>query len=101
MSKTAWTRAPREVIRRALALLGVASLTAAQAAQLPPDLATARADLEARVAAVRAAMEQQAAKVETGHGGEEHHVAQWFNWPNWANWPNWPNWGNWANWFNR
>ena len=65
---------------------------------LTPDVAAARARLEARVAQVRSALQADA---EAPLGGP---TAQWMNWPNWGNWNNWnnwPNWGNWANWFNR
>ncbi len=56
-----------------------------------------RALLEARVAAVRQALQLDEAGHEAPASGR---VAQWGNWPNWANWPNWNNWNNWANWGN-
>ncbi|MEP7296958.1 MAG: hypothetical protein ABI702_12285 [Burkholderiales bacterium] len=56
-----------------------------------------RLALEARVAAIRAAI-QRTAPDAPNDGGP---LAQWFNWGNWNNWNNWPNWGNWGNWLNK
>jgi hypothetical protein len=81
--------------RRVLALLGLVGLGAAQAAALPahPEVTKARALLELRVAAARAAL----ARAEQDKGEEARRfLAQ--AWPNWANWNNWPNWRNWGNW---
>jgi hypothetical protein len=57
-----------------------------------------RQALEARVAAVRAALRASADVDQPVDPCSR--VAQWMNWPNWNNWNNWPNWGNWGNWGN-
>lgn len=94
-------RGPFALLRRALALLGVAGLLGAAA----PAGASARVDvsrqqLEARVLAVRSTL----AGLDSSRRQADDParvVAQWLNWPNWNNWNNWPNWYNWGNWFNR
>ena len=91
---SSWHRA----FRALLALVGVVGVMGA------PNPAEARVELarqalEARVLAVRAAIQEapdaDATKL------PDTRLAQWMNWGNWNNWNNWPNWGNWGNWFNR
>jgi hypothetical protein len=81
-----------------LGLFGLAVGVSAPAATNPA--ASERAALEARVAAVREAL-QQAPQEAVGRHSDFDLIAQWPNWPNWGNWGNWPNWPNWGNWFNR
>jgi hypothetical protein len=99
----------RRGLRRWAAWIGLAGWAATASAQ-GGDPASGRLELEARVEAVRAAL--QAARPASGDAaGPEAPAAagsdpadpqaQWFNWPNWNNWSNWQNWGNWGNWFNR
>ena len=82
--------------------LGLAGWLGVAAAATPPAAATMeRAELEARVAAVRQVIQATGQLADVAASGDGVDVAQWFNWPNWGNWNNWPNWGNWGNWFNR
>jgi hypothetical protein len=79
--------------RRAPAALLVVAGAAAQAAvpvDEPPTVAAPASQLQARVAAVRAAW---AAEGETPGGFDA--VSQQV--PNWTNWPKWSKWSNWAN----
>lgn len=86
------------VLRSWLALMGVVG---AFGASSPAEarVEVARQALEARVLAVRAAI-QEAPDADAGKAPDTR-LAQWMNWGNWNNWNNWPNWGNWGNWFNR
>jgi hypothetical protein len=86
-----------------LPLLSALGLTHASA-HPPSEQNPARAELEARVLAVRSALGSTAAQAmseESPATGKAEKTSQWSNWPNWGNWNNWPNWGNWGNWFNR
>lgn len=87
-----------------VALLGAIGVTVASAASGAEGQTLAqRVALEARVEAVRKALQETSAGSGTDHSESGPH-AQWFNWPNWNNWNNWMNWGNWGNWpnwFNR
>lgn len=58
--------------------------------------------IEARVEAVRAAVEQSQVASPAQRAGDvtATPVAQWGNWGNWNNWGNWVNWNNWNNWGN-
>lgn len=84
-------RMPRwAVLAGAAGALGAAG--AAQAT--PPSVGSERAELEARVAAARAQL-QEAARAADGRpyvaftlGGQ---IEAWNNWPNWSNWANWAN----------
>ncbi len=71
-----------------LAVASVTALPAAAPAKAVQDVASQRAALEARVAAVRAALPEAAAEPSWA-------VAQQA--PNWTNWPKWSKWANWAN----
>jgi len=87
------------MIRGLLTWIGVvagvlSSAGVAEARVEPP----ARVALEARVQAVREAMQ---ASNEAAAARGDKTLAQWFNWSNWNNWNNWPNWGKWGNWLNR
>ena len=86
------------MFRGLLTWIGVAgvlgSATIAEARVEP----AARVALEARVQAVRSAMQES---VDAAAASGDNTLAQWFNWSNWNNWNNWPNWGKWGNWFNR
>lgn len=86
-------------VRRLLALLGVAGLFGV-AAPAHPSIDTSRQELETRVLAVRAVLNEHAS-LEGKSTDPARALAQWFNWPNWNNWSNWPNWNKWGNWFNR
>ena len=83
-------------MRRMIVAIGAAGLLGA-AWQVQAHVEQDRIALEARVAAIRAAIER-AAPDTPNDGGP---LAQWFNWGNWNNWNNWPNWGNWGNWLNK
>jgi hypothetical protein len=75
-----------------LALIGInLPVTAASTGEKEPD----RVGLEARVEAVRNALDKGQAPYEEPKIGDR--TLQWINWPNWNNWNNWPNWGNWNN----
>ena len=86
------------LLRALLTWIGVAgalsSANVAQARVEPP----ARVALEARVQAVRGAMQES---IDAAAASGDKTLAQWFNWSNWNNWNNWPNWGKWGNWLNR
>ena len=94
---SSWPRA----LRALLARVGVAGVVGAMGASSPADarVELGRQALEARVLAVRAAL-QEAADADASKAPDTR-LAQWMNWGNWNNWNNWPNWGNWGNWFNR
>jgi hypothetical protein len=55
---------------------------------------TERAQLQARVAAVRAALNRASAVKGEGEAQEPRLVSQAANW---TNWPKWSKWSNWAN----
>jgi hypothetical protein len=92
----------KSIARWLLAGVGLASALGASAAAHAVTDATPRAALEARVMAVRAALQADAedANPDARNAAPDTRVAQWLNWPNWNNWNNWPNWGNWGNWGN-
>ena len=89
----------RTLIGRLLASIGaVAGIAAAPHADAVP---AARQALEARVLAVREALDQDAERdAESGDAAPRRLLAQ-FKWNNWNNWNNWPKWGKWGNWLNR
>jgi len=78
-------------VKRLIGLIGLIGLSAASHAATEPDAMTDRAALSARVAAVRAALNDVAATGEPAGSLDEQ----------WMNWSNWPNWGKWGNWFNQ
>lgn len=90
-------RNARGLIGALLGAWGLLAGTQASAA-LPPrvDQASPRVVLEARVSAVREALQRSTGSAERPEGWRQ--LAQWMNW---NNWPNWRNWGNWGNWFNQ
>jgi hypothetical protein len=91
---TSTTRRRAALIRRVIAVIGAAGLLGA-AMQAQAHVERERIALEARVAAMRDAIQRVAPE-----GANDGPLAQWFNWGNWNNWNNWPNWGNWSNWLN-
>ena len=94
------TTSRKTLLFRSLVMaLGTAGLLGA-AVQAQAHAARDRMALEARVEAMRGAIEQ-AARVDTSIDTSiDETRAQWFNWGNWNNWNNWSNWGNWNNWLN-
>jgi len=92
---TSTTRRRAALIRRVIAAIGAAGLLGA-AIQAQAHVERDRIALEARVAAVRDAIQRAAPDAPS-----DRPLAQWFNWGNWNNWNNWPNWGNWGNWLNK
>ena len=90
----------KSIARRLLAWVGIAGALGLSAPVHAAD-ATPRESLEARVMAVRTALQDAAADADTNASFDpDARIAQWLNWPNWNNWNNWPNWGNWGNWGN-
>lgn len=74
----------------ALALAGSAGVPLAAQASVPP----ARAELQARIDAVRATLSAAEASPEAAAAPTAWLVAQATNW---TNWPKWSKWSNWAN----
>ena len=93
MSARSWQKLTR-LVKVALAVAGVLGMSmpvTAKSLEAPSAQA-----LHVRVAAVRAAVEADAAS-RSRDANEPSTVAQWYNWGNWNNWNNWGNWGNWGN----
>ena len=94
----------QRLIAAMLSTLGLLQLVQPVSAKQEVDGPSGRVALEARVAAVRSALQQagaQAAPDAAAAAKPADELAQWRNWPNWGNWNNWNNWANWGNWFNR
>jgi len=85
-------------LRSALAHVSMIAGAAAALGGAVPASASVPAErhvLEARVKAVRAALNDDHDAADAGAGVEPSvRTAQWFNWGNWNNWNNWKNWLN-------
>ncbi len=81
---------PRRAPLAALAAIGAVGV--ALPAQAHVD--TQRTQLQARVAAVRAALSRPPAVIGEGEPQQPRLVSQAANW---TNWPKWSKWSNWAN----
>ena len=92
------------LISTLLGALGLVQLAQPVSANEGAGVLPDRVALEARVFAVRSALQQTAAQATPALATADDpvdEIAQWRNWPNWGNWNNWNNWANWGNWFNR
>ncbi|NUZ04473.1 hypothetical protein [Piscinibacter koreensis] len=99
MSDPRMVRNTRSLWARLLASFGaLAGMAAAPHADAVP---AAREALEARVLAVRAALDRAPGPDSDADEAPPRLLAQWFKWNNWNNWNNWPKWGKWGNWLNR
>ena len=90
---TTTTRRRFSGLRRLITLLAAAGLLGGTL-QAQAHVERERQALEARVAAVRQALQDNDSSASGDVDGQR---AQWFNWGNWNNWNNWRNWGNWLN----